>query len=362
MSSTRREDAAPDPTDQPDQTDSKSTRDTINIPDNVLIASIKSYAQPHQDDLLWMFGWATAEAVGRERLCDLLDCDWSTLYRISTGTYGAAIDSFMQRVADLRRRVTDSGPTGFIETLVTRKVFDVLDYALAGDLDGGKIVLISGPTRRGKSVAVREWARLNNHGAAVYIDCPESGGLSALFHEIATRCRVGAARKTVDLRDRLIASFGRRRILILDEVARLLPSRDRGNARELEFIRRLHDVQHCAVALVCTPVFPREMASGWLRDYLEQLLGRIAEPLYIPERVYKSEVAEILKAFNPDPAPDLVALAHRIANEPGRLGVLFELLRQAAALAKRKKEPLNERHLSAAAQRRRNRYTWPEES
>jgi len=182
------------------------------------------------------------------------------------------------------------------------------------------------------------------------------------MYEIAQSCRVHSQRKTVDLRDRLIRSFNRRRILLVDEIGRLLRGNRRGAMAELEFLRRLHDVQHCAIALIATPVFAQEMQTGWLRDFLEQLLGRIAQPLYIPETVYRSEVKAIVQAFRKsDPPADLVALAHTIANEPGKLGILFELLRQAVALAERKKEKLQATHLQAAYQRRRQRFTWPEE-
>jgi len=337
------------------------SRDIINIPDNVILQGIKDYPQDDQDDIIRVFSWARQELRSRSRFCELLGVDWTTIVRVVQGKYPAGIDNFMRKVRDVNRRVREAGATGFVETLVTRKIFEALDYALAGDLDGGKIVLISGHTRRGKSYAAREWARRNNHGNSVYVDCPESGGLRALMYEIASHTGVNRSRNTADLRDRIIKSFHRRRILIFDEIARLLPCRWRQGAKELEFIRRIHDVRHCAVAFIATPVFQQEMQAGYLRDYLEQLLGRIAEPLYIPDKVYKSECRDIVSAFNPAPAKDLLALAHQIANQPGRLGVLYELLRQSHALARRKKERLQRKHLAAAYQRRQNRFSWPEE-
>jgi len=338
------------------------SRDTINIPDNVLLDGIKEYSEKDQDDLIWLMSWAGRELGSREQLCKMLVTDWSTVVRICQGKYSASIRNFMSKVREIRDHVTKGGAKTFVDTLVTRKIFDTLDYALSGDIDGGKIVLISGHTRRGKSKAVREWGRQNNHGRSVYIDCPESGGLRALMHDMGKACRVNTQRRTSDLRDRLIRSFNRRRILILDEVTRLLPSRGgRYAPTVLEFIRRLHDVTHCAIALVATPVFAREMEAGYLRDYLEQLLGRIAEPLYIPDKVYKSECRDFIASFRKNPPAELVSLTHRIANEPGRLGVLFELLHQANALAKKKREQLAGKHLAAAYQRRKKRFVWPEE-
>ncbi len=339
------------------------SRDTINIPDNVLHAGIADYSEEEQDDIQWMFTFARTELHGsRDRMCETFDLDWTTIVRVAQGKYGAKLDNIIDRIRDVRRRFQESGATTFVQTVVTRKVFEVLDYALAGDLEGGRIVLISGDSRRGKTAATREWCRQNNHGRSVYVDCPVSGGLRALMTEIADRVGVNAGRKTCDMQDRILKSFHPRRILLVDEVLRLLPTR-RGDRRptELEFIRRLHDVTRCAVALIATPVFEQEMQAGWLRNYMEQLLGRIADPISIPPRVFRSEAREICASFTRNPSDSMVTLAHRIANEPGKFGVLFELLRQAAGAAKRRGEPLGEAHLGAAYKRRKERNSWPEE-
>ena len=57
---------------------------------------------------------------------------------------------------------------------------------------------------------------------------------------------------------------------------------------------------------------------------------------------------------------DLIARAHTIANEPGKLGVLFKLLRQAAALAQKRGDVLEVKHLQTAYERRKGRFTWQE--
>jgi DNA transposition AAA+ family ATPase len=339
------------------------SRDTINIPDNVLQAGCIGYTEDERDDIQWMFTFARTELGGsRDRMCEVFDLDWTTIVRVAQGKYPTSIANIIARIRDVRRRAQESGPRGFVETVVTRRVFEVLDYALAGDLEGGRIVMISGSSRRGKTEAAKEWCRQNNHGRSVYVDCPVNGGLRALMQEIADKVGVNGARKTADLQERVVKSFHPRRILIVDEVLRVLPTR-RSDRRpvELEFIRRLHDVTRCAVALIATPVFEHEMQTGWLRTYLEQLLGRIADPVSIPERVYLSEARDICASFNARPSEALVGLSHRIVNEPGKYGVLFELLRQAAGAAKRRGEALTEAHLAAAYRRRKERTKWPEE-
>ena len=346
-----------------------TTGDVFNIPDNIITKGIAGYEQKDQDDLLWLAAYTRTELGGsRSRVCDLLDTTWSTIWKILCGKYEAGIESFMELVRDLRRRAEENQNTGFIETPVTRKIFDVLDYAKAGDLDGGKMVMICGPSRRSKSAACQEWARQNNHGSTIYIDTPVTGGLRAFLLEIAKKTGQHRKKNTFELSDAIYESFGRRRMLIVDEVLRLMPTK-KGERRptELEYLRRLHDVTRCPIALAATPAFSEEMNSGWLREYLEQFTGRLADVLYIPETVRKDECRSICVAFTAkgkaagEPTPALIQLAHKIANEPGKLGVLFELLRQSATLAKRRGEKLDERHLGAAHARRKGRYQFADE-
>lgn len=338
------------------------SRDIINIPDNVLADGTRDYAEADRDDLQWLLSWASKELAGsRSRLCEKLATDWSTLFRICTGTYPASITSIMSRVRALKRQALEGGSTSFVSTTVTRKIHETLDYALAGDADGGKIVMISAPSRRGKTASIAEWCRNNNHGRSVYIDTPESGGMRALISEVAKACRIHRGRGTADMRDRVISSFNRRRILVVDEAARLIPHSGRAKVVELDFIRRLHDVQRCAIAFSVTPVFSHLLESGELRAFLEQLVGRISDPLVIPEKVFRSECTDICRHFaGGPPSAELVDLAQRIANEPGKLGVLFELLRQAEILSRKRSVQLDVSHLSAAYARRKQRTTWTE--
>ena len=341
------------------ETDS-GIRDSIDIPDNVLMEGIKGYKKKDQEDLLWLLTYGAEKVQSRDALCSLLGCDWTTVVRICSGKYGASIKGFMAKVRDLKRRAADNTETGFVETLVTKKISAALDYALAGNLRGGHMVLISGPSGRSKTETVKEWCRNNNHGKSIYVDAPVSGGLRALLQEIARKTRITGNLTTDEMSNRIFKSFNRNRILILDEVVRLLPKGKR-IPTELEFVRRLHDTTGCAVALIATPTFLNEASKGRLRIFFEQILGRL-DPLQIPLTVFKAEVRDICGAFCKGAVPaDLVKLGSHIANQPGRLRVFFDLMQKASFLAGRKKEKLSAKHLQTAYNRRRNRNDWPTE-
>ena len=246
-----------------------------------------------------------------------------------------------------------------METLTTRKIFATLD--MAKNLNA--IVHITGPSGRSKTHAVREWQRRNNHGRSFYIDCPVSGGLRGLMEEISRRSGVTTGKNNNRLMDALERSFDYRHTIILDEVARLIPSTKSANIAALEFVRRLHDVCGCGVVLVSTEIFGKEMRGGRLADWFEQLLGRIEVPLVIPVKVSRQETAEICQAFcgNREASTELIKTAREIANGPGRVRLLFTLLRHAAMLARGKKDALGAGHLAAARDFRENISRWPEE-
>ena len=332
----------------------KSRGDHINIPRTEILQGISGYAQDRQDLLLWLHGYCLDALHGsRSALVEWLQVDWTTVTRIWRGTYGADIAQFCQRLDHLRARETLRGDTQFVDTVVCRRIAATCDIARQQNA----MVMIVGPSGRSKTHTVKEWKRRNNHGISTYVECPVSGGLRGLCDAIARASGTGLNRPNAELMGILERSFDYRNVLIFDEVARLLPSRSTV-IQPIEFIRRLHDVCGCGIVLVATDVFPDEMRGGRLRPWFEQLDGRIAVTLRIPEKVQRQEAAEICAAFAADPQPDLIAEARRIANQRGRVRVLFGLLRNAALLARAKGETLAAGHLRAAAEFRESLNRW----
>jgi DNA transposition AAA+ family ATPase len=333
------------------------SRDSLNIPANVVLEGIRDYSQEDQDDLLWLAGHAREVLGGSRRaVCEALGCDYTTFTRVLTGKYPAGIGNFMQAVRHLRAKASQPGGR-FVETVVTRKIFATLDQAR----DFNAVVHVCGPSGRSKTESVKEWIRRNSHGRCFYIDCPVVGGARGLMEEIARKAGVNVARKSLDIATRLEKSFDWRHVLIIDEAVRLIPQGRGREVKPLEFLRRLHDVTTCGMAFVSTDVFRREMESGAISDFLEQLMGRIEDPLYIPEKVGLQEAGDVCRAFNPDADVECIRLAAKIANGRGRIRVLFHLVRQAAMLAQKKGEPMATAHLKAACALRDNLHRWPEE-
>lgn len=221
-------------------------------------------------------------------------------------------------------------------TILTAAINETLDYAI----NRQACVLIQGRTGRGKTVAVTAWAARKRD--AYYIDCPVSTSTETIASAVAST--VGTPSNAA--LEAFLSSH--RCILILDECARLIPSRA-GRARALEYLRRLHDRTGVALAFVATDYFMRECSHTGLGDYLEQFIGRFRDKLIIPDFISREECTDILKPYI-TPTDELVDFAYKTANDRGRGGArrLWWLLQDASAAASRARITMDLKFLRAA--------------
>ena len=127
-------------------------------------------------------------------------------------------------------------------------------------------------------------------------------------------------------------------------------------------MRDIHDICGCAVVMIFTDVYLQDMRQGKMADYFEQFFGRIKWELKIPNKVFRSEVEEVVKSFNPNPTDKLVEYAYSLAmKREGKLRMLFEDLKRAAAWSKEKGRELILDDLKLAVSYRQSGGIWPEE-
>jgi len=212
------------------------------------------------------------------------------------------------------------------------------------------ITIVIGESRQGKTVAAKAWRDQNNHGRSVYVIAPAYGGTKALLRDIASAVGVNRNLNAMQMHEAILRAFNKNRILIVDEAHRLLPSDRRTNPVNLEILRDIHDRTHCALALLATQRFDSELKKS---EYMfEQLLGRVGLPVRIPRTIKESDLRPIIRQYISAPSRDLITLAVKISNLPGRLGILVETLKVASRLAAKKKEKLSEQHFVIAYQLR----------
>ena len=337
----------------------KKRGDSINLTRAEILSGIGGYDAKAQEDLIWLHGYCMDRLNGsRSALVEFIGKDWTTVWRIWKGSYGADISSFVDRIRHFRRRAERGEKTGFVTTVVTERIFKVCDVAR----DNGTIVMISGPSGRSKTHAVREWQRRNNHGASIYVYAPETGGFSGFLKALARALGISEGRNITSIATTIENSLDYRNVIIVDEMAHLLPNGRASSIAGIEFIRGLHDRTKCGVVLVATDIFPQQMQAGKWSQWFEQLLGRVELHLKIPVEFSRREIADICAAYTADPEPELIKLAREIANKRrGGVRELFRHLNRAADVAGKMAQPVTAKHLAAAYEYAANLLTIPEE-
>ena len=243
-----------------------------------------------------------------------------------------------------------------METVVTGKIVEALDYARARR----SFVLISGTTGRGKSYTAARWAEANR---ATMIRAVSGASRRAFLAQLCAALHVDVrpgASATVML-GKLCDQVTDKDMIIVDEAGFLLPRASRV-ACALEILRDLYDICRVPVALIFTDVYLRDLSAGVQADYFEQFKGRIGRRVEIPDRVYRSEVAAVCRAYIPDASDRLNAGALAATRKrEGRLRTLFDDWAKAAEYAACEGRSVNEADFRAAVNWRRAGGVWPTE-
>lgn len=280
-------------------------------------------------------------------LTDLLTTDtapdWTTVARVFQGKYDNPRRFVEDRVLPALKRAR-ADVTGYVDLPVSRQIRECLD--MWSDL--GACGEICGGAGRSKSYTAYEWHLDNPY--SIYIDCPAVGGVGAFLRELAKELGIGSSGTLDSLAWSIEQKLDKRNVLLVDEVARVLPASGNPHSagvKALNFLQRLHDRQGVSVIFIATDIFDQTFQDCRLEKYLAQLHRRIRYRYQIPA-VTAEEVACICRAFAPAPSRDLVKEAFRIGTGPDGIGPLFAYLRDASLLATARQEPLDLDHLAAA--------------
>ena len=334
------------------------SRDIINIGLNIFRTGIRRYDEETQEHLQWLWGY-TFEVLGNSKteLCRQIGYDYSFIYDVFTGRYDGDLETFCAAIQQLKIKAAQKMP--LVETVVVKRVLEALDYAAKSS----SMVSICGPTGRGKTYTAKYWARLHNHGRTRYIRVPSGCTRRQIVTMLCSSCGIGVnGHKTPELEQRLFKAFDARNVIIVDEAGHLVPKANSNGTSAIELLRDLHDICECAVVMIFTDVYLKEMESGRLSDYFEQFRGRIKYKLDIPSKIFRSEVEDVVKFFNPAPAQRLVELAYKTAGaRDGKLRTLFEDLQRAKEWADRENRPMQFQDLALAVDWRKSGGVWPEE-
>lgn len=322
--------------------EASSAHARINVPLNLTVW--RDRTDEEQELLTWFHQHLLDEGLSWDDAAAALGYDRSVIFRLLKGTYQAdswskpcaAIKSY-RRIAVARGTITKNV---FAETAISRMIWAGLDYGLANN----SITTIIGESRQGKTISVRAWTEVNNHGRSVFVTAPPVGGIKGLMRVIAGQVGVNKNMSIVQLSESLHRAFNRNRILLVDEAHRLMPNDQRTvNPANLELLRDIHDQTGCALALIATARFSDRLKTGAYQ--FEQLIGRIGMPIRLPKELGRNDVFPIVRQFIERPSSALLTTLIDTANRPGRLGIVAETLKVASRIAAKAKAELTEDHI-----------------
>lgn len=298
----------------------------------------------------WLFAFCKENGHSLPDISKQLNYDsTTTLYRVFSGSYGAKLDNVVKEIARFRKMAEERGRVSdvpFVETSIARKVRDVCNAAWVSQ----SVAMIWGEPQTGKTLALEEFARANNHGATKYIRLPASAGIQLVARIIARACYVSPDSCFEHLRDRIIKSISANNLLIIDEAHEAFLCYQKGSAiKVFEFLREIYDRTHCGMVLCGTNVLRDEIAQGKLSLMLRQLDRRGIIKVQLPDTIPMRDCERIAKEWLrlPPPEGEAKEIVRDLVSKTG-CNAYVHFLKAAARLAAGEKVAVNWGHFTKA--------------
>jgi DNA transposition AAA+ family ATPase len=329
------------PVDSSIQAEANSAHAAINVALN--LENWTHLESAIQDELIWYHQHLLSEKIGWKDIKRTLGYDKSTVFRVLKGTYEGSWETVTERIREYRAGFKSVQRAVFARNRISDIVSAGIDYAVAV----GGIVEIIGESGHGKTCCAADWQHRHNSGRTTMVEVPPSGGHRGFLSAMVSRSGANKNASVVQMEASILRAYSPRRVLILDEAHRLLPTDRRSNPQTIEFIRHLHDTTGVPIAMLVTSRFDAQMRK---LDYMfEQFLGRIDVPVMLPRELDEKDWGPLLEQYLPDAGPSARKLADEIANKwMGRMRALGKLLKLASSIAMNEGVPMDDKHFLKA--------------
>ncbi|MEM8550196.1 MAG: ATP-binding protein [Verrucomicrobiota bacterium] len=329
------------PVSDKDQKKAASAHAGINIPLNV--KCWESLEPEIQDQLIWFHQHIIDKNLSWKQIEAEVGYDSSTLFRVLKGTYEGSYKNVIKEIIKYRERMKIVRRSTFAENRISSLIFSTLDYA--STCFG--MVMIMGESGQGKSICAEEWMHRNNGGRTALVEVPPTGGHKGFLRAFAGKQKSNKRTDVSAMEASTLRAFNSRRVLLIDEAHRLIPTDRRTNPYSLEFLRYLHDTTGVPVGILTTQRFNDQLKKN--QYMFEQVLGRIDLTVSLPEEMGPKDFRPIVEQYIKEPSENLDSLCLEIVNNwDGRLRRLDKLFTFASRIASKNKETLAEKHVFQA--------------
>ena len=294
------------------------------------------------EEIFWLYSYAQEYHLKERDLADKVGLDATTLYRVFRGNYGAASwANVVKAIRDFKAVEVEEMKKknlGIIDTEVKKTVFSACQAAL----NDGMPAFIYGASQIGKTTALVEFARLNNHGRTVYLRMGSGWTRPRLVRELAVKFGNGVkATRTWALEDAIFGSLTRYNLLIIDEFHLALETTSEASAKAImEFIREVYDRTGCGLVMASTKVGLAGLEGGKNQLLFDQLRRRGVVRVVLPDAPPVRDINLISRTFElPVPTGEALADIKRLIKTRG-LGVFIKYLQKAYAITRKSKNQL----------------------
>lgn len=334
--------------------ETKKSHANINISGDTvkkaLALKIKSSEinQAEADLIWWFYCFSRTEDFTLTSAAAEIGKDSTTLYRIWTGTYNAKYENICRDIKRYKRLAEERqkrGKLDFVETSIWRAIDRVCYAALISQT----VAIIYGDPQIGKTSALIEYARRNDHGQTKYMRMPASAGVQLFMKVLAKACFVSPQSSFEGVRERVLNAIDNKTLIIIDEIHQGFLSYQKGSQiKVLEVIREIYDRTHCGMVLCGTNVFKQEIQEGKLAQMLEQLRRRGTIKLQLPKRPPKADLDKIAKHFGLGPPEDLAYATIKDMLYTSGLGMYIQFLHAGATMAAKQGQKMTWEHFIQA--------------
>jgi hypothetical protein len=212
------------------------------------------------------------------------------------------IPDLFPALVGIRAREAEQAVTAIVETEVTRKMAEELDFAH----QQRAFVIIEGREGIGKSEAAKNWCA-RHPGQAVYIKLPSGGDELTFFRAISKAIGTACSRsyKSVDMRARIEDALQPGHLtVVIDESHFLWPQSERSHRsapKQIDWLRTAIVDSGVPVALICTPQHfetqcERFRKGGWNANQIQR---RVAHTLSLPENLATADILLVTEKYFP---------------------------------------------------------------
>lgn len=302
---------------------------TAELPDNQRSAIRRLHAHYIENDL------------SLEDTAKLIGYTPAVVSLIFRGKYDGALENVVKEIEsffDLLDRREQGRKLSFIETDLTRRIWNVCHAAL----EFQKVGFIFGDQQIGKTEALKAYRDQHNHGSTIYVSVPTGGALLNFLTKLAGVLRIPTNMSITKLRERIIAAFDDRMLLIVDEAHRSIHGSHNQSSpiQTIEFIRELFDEKQCGVVICATNVFRDAMDSGPISKILCQIKRRRLCALQLPNQPTQSDLNMFAAAYGLRPSEGAGRELEKKMIESEALGMWLMLFRMASKVASSRKRQL----------------------